>query len=221
MIALAVLLPGCLSGCGAVSGNITDGNTGRGGSIINKTDNITDLLPSVFTYELNADGTGYILTDVDEEAFGEVTVAAEYKNLPVVEIGYKAFAHCKNVTGITLPLGVKTVGGYAFENCAKLSSVALPDGLGEIGKWAFSGCAALTGIVIPANVTVIGEYAFRFCRGLESATFAVTDNWCAYWSPTALTGAKPTAAQLGDTSKAASYLKATYNYCLWKRTVIK
>lgn len=215
ILSVAACLAGFI-GCGGTA--VTDDEDKLpplygGGDIIETTD------PTLryYTFKLNADGTGYILADVDIKLSGDVVVPADYKELPVVEIGDRAFADCKKIGSLILPSAVASIGAYAFNNCKSLKSVELPAGLTEIGEWAFCGCASLTAVALPELLTTIGNYAFWSCNKLTAASFAATDGWRAYWSADAPVSADLTADELGDPAKAAALLRTTYNYCLWRR----
>ncbi|MCL1904169.1 MAG: leucine-rich repeat domain-containing protein [Oscillospiraceae bacterium] len=93
-----------------------------------------------------------------------------------LRIDIAAFAHCTELTEITLPdrvtslgsfaftksglmtanigAGIKSIASGAFEDCANLTTVNLPDSLESIGASAFYNCVSLVGIDIPAGVSV-------------------------------------------------------------------
>ena len=62
-------------------------------------------------------------------------------------------------------------------------NVVIPAAVGEyplvaIGGDAFRDCKNLTGVTIPGSVTKIGDFAFYGCEGLESVTYAGTqEQW--------------------------------------------
>ena len=88
----------------------------------------------------------------------------------VTNIGRAAFAHCSNLTAITLPEGVTSIGYGAFEGCNYLTDITLPKGLTSIEEYAFFNCLSLTAINIPKGVTRIRESAFDGCRSLTAIT---------------------------------------------------
>jgi uncharacterized repeat protein (TIGR02543 family) len=90
---------------------------------------------------------------------------------------------------------VDTVAANAFKDCAELTGITLPTGVRSIGTYAFSGCSSLTSITLPSSVTTIGTYAFQGCTGLTEINFnaaAMTDlssdNYVFYNAGTSGTG---------------------------------
>ena len=79
-------------------------------------------------YELNADGTGYIVTGRAYPTETEAVIPETYKGLPVVGIGYRAFAHCSSLTSINLE-NVKGFGKSCFydSGITKKNYPQLPD----------------------------------------------------------------------------------------------
>ena len=98
-------------------------------------------------------GSGVILFD------GEVTTIGEW-----------AFAHCYNLTSITIPDSVTTIGECAFQGCSSLTSVTIGDSVTTIGERAFWDCSSLTSVTIGDSVTTIGWCAFMDCSSLTSIT---------------------------------------------------
>ena len=87
-------------------------------------------------------------------------------------VAESAFAGCNNLTGVTIPEGVKYIDGYAFNNCAKLANVNLPQSLKSIGDWAFANCALLANITLPDGLTEIGGSVLR-----GTAFYEDESNW--------------------------------------------
>lgn len=81
----------------------------------------------------------------------------------ITQIGTGAFAGCKNIQSVTLPLGLTHICGAAFLGCSGLKHVSLPAGLTHIGPLAFYNCGNLTNIVLPATLNKLGAKAFRGC----------------------------------------------------------
>ena len=85
----------------------------------------------------------------------------------------------KGVVTAVIEEGVTSIGGGAFAHCAELTSVSIPISVTTIGDDAFSSCSSLTSVTIPAGVTSIGSSAFIFSSSLE--TISVADgnlNYC-------------------------------------------
>ena len=128
-------------------------------------------------YELNAAGTGYIVTG-DSGQSTAIVIPAEHEGLPVVEIGDSAFAYSKHksdIISVTIPYTVTTIGKNAFySRQSDLTTVNIGENseLKTIGNNAFSGCRALKSIWLPASVTAIGDSAFNNCGSLNTITVA-------------------------------------------------
>ena len=90
-----------------------------------------------FDWTLSSDGTYYIVSGIGTVTDKEVKIPAEYKGLPVKEIGDKAFS-----------------GSTA-------TSFEIPSSITKIGNYAFAGCKSMKEIFIPASVTVMGHHVFN------------------------------------------------------------
>ncbi|MBN2651762.1 MAG: leucine-rich repeat protein [Spirochaetales bacterium] len=77
-----------------------------------------------------------------------LVIPSSIKDVPITEIGNKAFAQNTTIT-----------------------SIVIPDSVTHIGSQAFSGCENIENIIIPASVLSIGSRAFSFCSNLRSVTF--------------------------------------------------
>lgn len=96
-------------------------------------------------YKLTSDGTGYAVIGLGTATDTSIVIPSAYNELPVTEIGSKA-----------------------FKDCAAIVSIKLPESLTTIGDSAFYGCEALTEMTIPVNVSKIGSGIFSYCNALES-----------------------------------------------------
>lgn len=120
------------------------------------------------TFELNSDGTGYIVTDCDTSTTGDIVVPQKYNDLPVVEIGYQAFYNCDNLASIIIPNSVTSIGRYAFAECDTLAFITLSEGVVSIDDYAFYNCKKLTSVTIPDSVINFGDSVFSNCTDLTS-----------------------------------------------------
>lgn len=77
----------------------------------------------------------------------------------VKEIASGAFSAREDVTSIDLG-GVERIGAYAFYDCRKLTNVTFTDSLKSVGDYAFSRCIALDSIAVPVSVTELGIGTF-------------------------------------------------------------
>ena len=84
-------------------------------------------------------------------------------------IGAEAFWQ-SDITGVTIPSGVRLIGQYAFYECESLTSVDIPGSVWRIDNSAFSGCKGLTSVTLHEGLEVIGDGGFRECEGLTSLT---------------------------------------------------
>lgn len=69
----------------------------------------------------------------------------------VTEIAAGAFANCKFITRLDLPIGLRFIGENAFANCRDLFDVFIPDSVSFIGKGAFADCLDLSVICAAAD----------------------------------------------------------------------
>lgn len=134
-----------------------------------------------YTYELNAEGTGYIITGYDEATAQElsnglylVNIPSEINGLPVVEIGQSAFRGAENLQMVYVGSKVTTVRSYAFTETPNLTSIVIFAGsLSVIESYAFYQAGAVNSdggyiavsplyITLPlARLTSVGAYAFK------------------------------------------------------------
>ena len=77
---------------------------------------------SDFAYELNADGTGIIITMYQGNK-KDVVIPSTIENYPVVELFTLAFYNNYYLESITIPNSVKKIGGFTFAMCSKLKTV--------------------------------------------------------------------------------------------------
>ena len=68
---------------------------------------------------------------------GAVVVPSKLGGCPVVCIGDSAFYKCNDITGVTIPAGVKTIGPRAFAFCNSLAKLSIPPSVRSIGSYAF------------------------------------------------------------------------------------
>lgn len=116
----------------------------------------------LFDFQLNAEGTGYILTGVNElpENIVKVAIPAYYQELPVTEIGSLAFEGF-SAEAVVVPSTVKSIGVSAFES-AELNGVFLTEGLERIGDRAFYQASIEEELSLPRSLVYIGDDAFRY-----------------------------------------------------------
>ena len=83
---------------------------------------VTVLTDGTFTYQINNEGTGIIVTKylLSESA---AVVPSTFQNLPIVEIGAEAFMDKVNLVSVDLPNSVKVISVRAFKNCTNLRTM--------------------------------------------------------------------------------------------------
>ena len=78
------------------------------------------------------------------------------------------FRNRNSVRIVVIEYGVTSIGNGAFAHCVNLSSVTIPNSVTAIGENAFSSCHDLTAVTIPNSVASIGYSAFANCSNLTS-----------------------------------------------------
>lgn len=112
-------------------------------------------------YELNSSAEYYIVTGKADVAKKNITIAKEYKGLPVREIESEAFINWIKLDSVTIPKSVMRIGERAFSGCKNLQNLQIEEGVEEIGE----------------RVTNIGKGCFSGCVNLQRVTFNDKDNW--------------------------------------------
>lgn len=95
--------------------------------------------------------------------YGDIAFTGEF--IPVT-INYRG----KEITSLSVPMGVETLKPYAFAGMEALTDVSLPDGLKEIGEGVFGG-TSISDIELPESVETIGDYAFASDAELQEILF--------------------------------------------------
>ena len=85
-------------------------------------------------------------------------------------IGYGAFQDCTALKSVKLPNSLQKIGGEAFGDCTALSSVTFGSGLKSIEYDGFSDCESLKKVVLPEGLEKL-DSAFYGCYNLENITF--------------------------------------------------
>lgn len=102
------------------------------------------------------------VTKIDENAFSgsAITTITFAKPKSSLEICFRAFANCKQLTALTLPSGVTKTGQAAFSGCTALTSVSTPATLTTISSYCFEDCKALKTVTLPSGLRKIDFNAF-------------------------------------------------------------
>lgn len=86
----------------------------------------------------------------------------------IEEIGYGAFAYCRNLHSISLFDNVQKIGNWSFYECQNLASIKLSNSITTIGDSAFLRCTSLNQIILPNSVNTINNRAFTYCDNLPN-----------------------------------------------------
>ncbi|MBQ1436373.1 MAG: leucine-rich repeat protein [Ruminococcus sp.] len=79
----------------------------------------------------------------------------------VSQIGYYAFAGCRNITSITFPSTVAFAANSVCQDCTSLSNVTfLGTNFYRLGDFFFKGCTSLTSVSLPSQIMTLGNAAF-------------------------------------------------------------
>ena len=137
-----------------------------------KTKSVNVILPITeeLKFELNEDGTGYIVSSSYSED-EIIVIPAEYEGMPVIGIGDHAFHMRNTVKKVYMPDSITFISVRAFAMCDELEYIRLSDSLITIGEGAFDSCTSLKSINIPYSVVTICDGAFCECFSLESVNF--------------------------------------------------
>ena len=116
-----------------------------------------------FKYEVQ--GKRYILTGIKDTTLTDIVIPSVFS-----EIGWRAFAECKDLTNVTILDSVSIIADAAFLGCSDLTNITIPDSVTEIREYTFLSCKSLTKVIIPNSITKIGGGAFSFCSDLTDIT---------------------------------------------------
>ncbi len=127
-----------------------------------------------FVFELNEEGTGYIVTAYRCATVSDLTVPSTYKDIPVVGIGDEVFNKHGELVSVTLPEHLEYIGKKAFMSCSNLKSISIPDTVTSIGSDAFALCVALASVKLPLGLERIEDNTFIQCYYLEEIDIPFT-----------------------------------------------
>ena len=114
------------------------------------------------------DDGGCAVRNVPTDTAGSVSLPEN-----VTEIGRKAFAGCKTITGIAAAQmnQIRKIGAYAFSGCTGLEEVLIGKACTSLGEKAFFGCDALKTVTWLGDTSVVGDGVFAENSRLEAVYF--------------------------------------------------
>lgn len=84
----------------------------------------------------------------------------------VCGVGDKVFEN-SDITGVTIPEGVRYINNGAFKNCTSLKNVKIPKSVQKIGEYAFYECSSLSSVTFSVGLKSIEDNAFGYCEALK------------------------------------------------------
>ena len=115
---------------------------------------------------------GNITSDIPNRIYQNAIQKIELGNKVYIELD--AFAHCGNLTSITIPNNLYRIRDYSFSYCNNLVSITIPNNMTAIGDYIFYDCYSLKNISLPRELTNVGYGTFYYCYGLTNVT--IPDN---------------------------------------------
>ncbi len=106
----------------------------------------------------------YIVTGIGISV-DKVVIPAIFDNIPVKEIGQKAFEN-RYIKNVVIPNTIHAIHERAFYGCRYLEEVTIPDSVTNLGRAAFYWNLNLKSAVIGDGITVLNELLFDGCRSL-------------------------------------------------------
>lgn len=94
---------------------------------------------------------------------GDIVIPANYKGLPVIEIGSSVFSY-KNVTSLVTNDNLLKISDHAFSGNADLKTVVIADTVNEIGQQAFMSCVNLDSVTVGKGLEKLGQGVFDYCN---------------------------------------------------------
>ena len=84
---------------------------------------LTHSVSASITFEINRDGTEYMVSRNDRSSNGSINIPNEHNGLPVTSIGGYAFSGSDNITSVVIPQSVTFIGAGAFRDCGQLEYI--------------------------------------------------------------------------------------------------
>ena len=107
--------------------------------------------------------------EICDEVFKGDQVEEAFITDGIAYVGKKAFADCRKLHQVVLPMSIKEIGDGAFEDCSSLKSVSLPMQLEKLGAASFRRTGLKT-ISFPKSIYWVGEELLEGCEALETVS---------------------------------------------------
>jgi hypothetical protein len=153
--------------CGVSGGEYSDEHTIAANADFCSVCNM-DYFSATLKFKKSQNGTYYTLTGIGKCTRSDIVIPAEFRGLPVLQIGNAAFAGSA-ITSVVIPEGMIDIAASAFADCVYLTSVNVPSTVTSIGAQAFAG-TGISSISLPSGLRVLGEQTFIYCQNLTEAT---------------------------------------------------
>lgn len=101
----------------------------------------------------------YRVVSVKEVFNNDLIIPSEYNNLPVTEIGERAFAGESKIVSVYIPDSITVIGREAFDDCRNLENLRLSNNL-EVIPVGMTRNTMIKNIEIPNSVKKIESRAF-------------------------------------------------------------
>ena len=125
-------------------------------------------LDAPFHYELTEDGSGYIISPIQDLRYDNVLfvpATRESDGLPIV--GIKGFSYNNYILAIIFDEGsnLKYIGPGCFRGCTGIEFIqSLPESVESFGDYAFSGCSRLEDVPLNSFVSAVASSRPPFAK---------------------------------------------------------
>jgi hypothetical protein len=143
-----------------------------------------------FTFTELSDGSYSVKAKDPNNMPAATVIPSTYKGKRVSTVEDGAFANCKNMVSITIPLNINTIGTKIFEGCSNLTTVYYNTTYADINNpflsvesiknvifgsayvplYAAYNNTNIKNVTVLSNVQYIDSYAFQGCTNLETVT---------------------------------------------------
>jgi hypothetical protein len=175
--------------CSSTSGSLFGGLFGTGGR-----NNTSTNGPGTDEWQTHYNNDGNLVIVKYLGRSDSVVIPAEFEDIPVVEIGEKAFSGNTTIRSVTIPEGITIIPKDAFDGCTGLTSISIPASVIRIGangndaEDAFDRCTELTDITVAeANGVYSAENAVLFNKDKTTLLLCPEGKSGSYTIPSSVT----------------------------------